>query len=92
MPTKNELLLAVIFRGLTYDYGVVSGDYLGSDFPSSDWLILSEIHYNGQNPGDLSKLLSTGKATISLRLKASSAVACSPDARTLATNEDASSL
>lgn len=69
VPTKNEMLLAAIFRGLTYDHGVVSGDYLESGFPSSEWMMLSEICYNGRNPGDLSKLLSAGKATISLRLR-----------------------
>lgn len=69
VPIKDEPLLATIFRALTYDHGVASDNYVGSGFSSSDWLLLSEIHYNKRSPGDLCKLMSVGKATVSLRLK-----------------------
>ncbi len=69
IPVKDEALLATIFRALTYDHGIASGNFLGSGFSSSDWLLLSEIHYNKRSPGELSKLMGAGKATLSLRLK-----------------------
>lgn len=69
VPTDEEPLLATIFRALTYDHGVASGNYVGSGFSSSDWLILSEIHYNKRSHSELCKLMSAGKATVSLRLK-----------------------
>jgi DNA-binding MarR family transcriptional regulator len=69
VPIQDEPLMAVIFRGLTYDHGVVSGNYVGSGFSVSDWLILSEVHYNKRSPSDLARLMRVGRATLSLRLK-----------------------
>ncbi len=69
VPIQDEPLMAVIFRGLTYVHGVVSGNYVESGFPVSDWLILSEVHYNKRSPSELARLMRVGKATLSLRLK-----------------------
>lgn len=66
---RGEPEIGTVFRGLTYDHGVVSGDYLESGFSVTDWLILSEVQYNRRTPGDLARLMQASKSTVALRLR-----------------------
>ena len=73
-PSENlttlpqESTLSFIFRGLTYEHGVLSGNYLGSGYSVRDWFLLSEIYYNERSPSGLAAVMRSPPSSISVLL------------------------
>ena len=64
----EESWISFVFRGLTYEHGVLSDDYLQSGYSVRDWFVLSEIHYQGRTASSLASLMQISPSTVTVLL------------------------
>ena len=72
LPSRGVDILArldVALDRLTRAFGITSGDFLGSSYAPSDWVLLSEIHYAKRQAHELAGLLGVPANTVSQILK-----------------------